>query len=266
MAKTTDVPHEIRAFNKVFQELEYRHHAATIFDDYLSYCIYVFNTERNPADLERLKSSYGNQYECLVRMFHEHIAAMDKMLSTDTDWYDLLGTYYEVINSRSKSSAMGQFFTPSTLCDFMAIINGADESKGKGVTVNDPACGSGRTLLAWHAKAPGNYLFGDDIDSMCTKMCAVNFLLHGVVGQACNMDTLRMEYRYGYAINEKLTAFGEVSLRPITEEEANAQRWYLTKRGKIEREETIPEETQLEQVDIKFDGKGQGNFLSLFEC
>lgn len=250
MAKTQDVPHEIRGFNKLFQELEYRFHPSEVLSDYLDYFIYVFNTGRDEAQIEHIRNKYGKYYEVLVRMWHEHLAVQDRMITDDQSWYDLPGTMYEAIVSRSKSSALGQFFTPANVCDFMAQINGADPMV-KGKTVNDPACGSGRTLLAWHAKAPGNYVFGDDLDPMCTKMAAVNFLLHGCVGQVCNTNSLTLDdWRFGYSINEHLNSRGLISLRPITREESFSYSMWLRK---IEE----PEAKAVETFDVKIDGQGQ---------
>ena len=42
----------------------------------------------------------------------------------------------------------GQFFTPDPVCQLMAVLTVPDEPDGEPKTVNDPACGSGRTLLA----------------------------------------------------------------------------------------------------------------------
>lgn len=260
MAKTLDVPREIREFNKLFQQLEYRQHAASVFSDYLDYFIYVLNTGRDESQIERIRSTYGKDYEIIVRMWHEHIAVQHAQVA-DGGWYDLLGTVYEAIVSRSKSSAMGQFFTPSTVCDFMASINGADESHtGKGLTVNDPACGSGRTLLAWHAKAPGNFMYGDDLDPMCTKMAAINLCIHGAQGQVSNTNSLTLDdWRFGYQINPDLYTKGMVSLRPITKEESFS--WSMWKEPKPQ-----PQKQPQPAPTLTISATGQANFLSLFDA
>ena len=59
-------------------------------------------------------------------------------------WIDVFGNIYEeMYQSKGKSSMLGQFFTPEGLCTIMAKINGGISGK-----TGDPACGSGRTLLA----------------------------------------------------------------------------------------------------------------------
>ena len=57
---------------------------------------------------------------------------------------ELLGESYMQLSSRSKASALGQFFTPMPICVLMAQIVEVEPGK----TICDPACGSGRTLLA----------------------------------------------------------------------------------------------------------------------
>lgn len=229
MAKSTDVSVLIRAFNKVFDQFTYRFDAATAFHDYLDYCIYVFNTGRDPREIERLKQTYREYYDVFPELFREHILAQQAALDGGRQWYDLLGTFYEAISSRSKSQALGQFFTPETVCDMMAQMAGPTVDEGAGKRINDPACGSGRTLLATHVLAPGNYLYGDDLDPMCAKMCAINFALHGVVGQVCCTNSLwPEEWRFGYEINSHLNTIGLISLRPIQRFESYSYKHWLT--------------------------------------
>lgn len=263
MAKTRDVPTEMRDFNKVFERFSYRWDVGTIFNDYLDYCIEVFNIKKTGEVVERLKSHYKDDYKTFIDLFREHVLVMDKMITNDTEWYDLLGTYYEVIASRSKASAMGQFFTPASVCNFMADINGAcKEATGQGLRISDPACGSGRTLLAWHAKAPGNYLFGDDKDPMCTKMCAINFAMHGAVGQVNNMNSLwPEEWYFGYEVNASLNKYGIVGLRPITKEESfSVNHW---RHALAEAEKPKVEAPPEQEIKTQVGKNGQINFFEM---
>lgn len=73
----------------------------------------------------------------------------------------------------------------------MVSINGEGrELTGKGLNFGDPACGSGRFLIAAHAKFPGNYCCGEDIDRTCALMTVCNFILHGVNGEVIWHDSL----------------------------------------------------------------------------
>lgn len=53
--------------------------------------------------------------------------------------------------------------------------------------MGDPTCGSGRLLLAYHARNPGNYLIGEDINRTCCLMTVCNMLIHGCVGKSSAM-------------------------------------------------------------------------------
>ncbi|WP_169309574.1 N-6 DNA methylase [Rhodomicrobium vannielii] len=58
---------------------------------------------------------------------------------------DHLGDIYEA--ERAAEREMAQFFTPMPLCELMARIT-IDENAPEDARIADPACGSGRLLLA----------------------------------------------------------------------------------------------------------------------
>ena len=72
----------------------------------------------------------------------------------------------------------------------VSINSGGRDLTGKGLNFGDPACGSGRFLIAAHAKSPGNYCCGEDIDRTCALMTVCNFILHGVNGEVIWHDSL----------------------------------------------------------------------------
>ena len=240
MPKTTDVPHELRALNKIFSEQDYHWDCADAFRDWVDFLTESFMPVRQ-GDYERLKKKHKD-LDWFVRMTHEWVMVQDRMVVGDGPhgWYDALGTFYEVIASGSKKGIMGQFFTPETICQLMVQINGFDDSKvGKGLTVQDPASGSGRMLLACHAAAPGNYQFGADLDGICAKMTAVNMCIHGCVGQAVCMNSLDPDdWRFGYQINARLNLTGVPTIEPITKEQCRA--WQLYQQEKIQAKEVAP--------------------------
>lgn len=241
MPKSTDVPSELKQFNKIFEHLAYRWESSTVFDDYLTYCIEVFNMDRTGERVRELQERYGEDYFDLVALFHEHLKVMEVMVAEDGVWYDLLGTFYESLRSNSKASRLGQFFTPQTICDFMAQITIDETMKGQGKRINDCACGSGRTLLAAQVIIPGNFLYGEDLDPMCAKMCAINMVMHGCVGQVCCMDTLMPDrWYFGYDINPELySSTGRLGLRPVEKERAFS---YSSMQARISHQpETKPE-------------------------
>jgi type I restriction enzyme M protein len=117
----------------------------------------------------------------------------------DGQWCDALGDVYMELSSVYKSQAMGQYFTPSNVCDMMALITGCQGTCNR---ILDPTCGSGRMLLAHHAKFPGNFYFGEDLDFLCTKMALLNFCVNGVQGEVVHHNALTEpdSFRHAYRI------------------------------------------------------------------
>lgn len=232
MPKTTDVPHELRALNKIFSEKDYSWDYADSFRDWVDFLVESFMPIRQ-GEYERLKRKHKD-LDWFVRMTREWVMLQQRMVGDgDHAWYDALGTFYECLCGRGKRDIMGQFFTPPHVVDFMTAITVGDDAKGKGIRINDPASGSGRMLIAWHAQAPGNYQYAADLDSICARMTAVNMCLHGCVGQAVCMDSLNPDdWRFGYDINRTLSYTGIPTIVPIQKEQCYT--WRLWQQQKAE--------------------------------
>ena len=119
--------------------------------------------------------------------------------------FDLFGQLYEqMFLLKSKASSNGQFFTPDSLCRLMADItdhvNEENDTKNGFIWVNDPACGSARTLLAHfmaktsidHALAGRYFYEAADIDLTTCKMAACNMMIHGMQGKVVCQDQLAL--------------------------------------------------------------------------
>lgn len=108
---------------------------------------------------------------------------------------DMLGDIFMEAVSRGHN---GQFFTPMEVCRMMAKMTGVPE---KGTpSVHDPACGSGRTLLAVAEHNPRCILVGQDNDHTCVQMLAVNLALNGLSGYAIHGNSLTNEVWAVYKI------------------------------------------------------------------
>lgn len=126
------------------------------------------------------------------------------------EWLDVFGILYEEMYlSRGKASKIGQFFTPQSISDLMARISSL--GAGDHGKVNDCAAGSGRLLLAHymekskldHSAGRRFEYVAQDSDPIACKMCALNFMVHGMYGRVECRDTLRMnEPTVVYYINE----------------------------------------------------------------
>ena len=106
---------------------------------------------------------------------------------------DVKGDAYEGLlqkNAEDVKGGAGQYFTPRSLIAAMVEVM----SPQPGMTICDPACGTGGFLLAAHdyiAKTPGldkeqkkrlksGTLHGVELVDSVARLCAMNLLLHGI--------------------------------------------------------------------------------------
>lgn len=128
-------------------------------------------------------------------MFPKLLAQLVMALE-DNPEQDFLGETYMRLNLGSKT--LQQIFTPYHICQMMAAIvmgNITKQVENKGyITINDPCCGGGATLIAGvqeakHQleKANLNYqnhvlVVAQDIDETVALMCYIQLSLLGVAG------------------------------------------------------------------------------------
>ncbi|MFV0587543.1 N-6 DNA methylase [Bacteroides reticulotermitis] len=242
MSKHYEAPAELRPLEKLLCEFAYNNglDIRTVFDDLLTFIIHGMSPGAPPLTSWRYTQE---QNKVFYRMYVEWIGVMDKM-TTIKGWYDAFGELYmSLIVSPSQASQTGQFFTPHTICDLLQAITDVQDTK-KDKLVGDPACGSGRTLLAFQAQHQGHYLIGEDIDQTCCKMAVCNFFIHGCVGEIIWHDALAPEsYFGGWKINEHLYPHCQLGVRAITKEESVV--WQMWQQRK-----TIPTITQPQQLSL----------------
>ena len=140
------------------------------------------------------------------------------------EWFDASGGLVMAISSKSGRQVSGQFFTPPHSCGLMVLCTDTRE-KTTGKRINDPTCGSGRLLLAYHVRHPGNYLVAEDISRTCCLMTVCNMLVHGCIGEVIHHDSLCPEnFMDGWMVNHTLTQTGIPSIRRMSEEEYRTNR------------------------------------------
>lgn len=119
------------------------------------------------------------------------------MLINDETWVgldiDVKGAIYEGLlqkNAEDIKSGAGQYFTPRPLIKAMVEVMQPDP----GMTICDPACGTGGFILSTHAYIAKNYNLdkeqkknlkyetfkGKDIVDAVVRLCVMNLYLHGV--------------------------------------------------------------------------------------
>ena len=176
-------------FSSLMKEFLYHYDQSTVFDDFLTMTLCAFS--RNPKTrlsndedlyLERiakykesdLRFHFRKMLDCLTFEMEERISVNEVS--------DILGEYYQE-NLYKKGSS--QYFTPWPICTYMAgaTLEAEDnEQKGKWPKrILDPACGSGRMLIAAaNAHGRNHHYFGIDIDPVCVKMTTLNLFLNGI--------------------------------------------------------------------------------------
>ena len=109
---------------------------------------------------------------------------------------DIKGEIYEGLlqkNAEDTKSGAGQYFTPRPLIKVIVEVM----RPGPGMTICDPACGTGGFFLAAHDYISGNYKLdrdqklalrtqtfkGWEIVDNTARLCVMNLYLHGVGGE-----------------------------------------------------------------------------------
>lgn len=172
-------------------KISYRFALAQVFDDFLTMAIAActINPETKLSYYEdeylniiakykdsELRFEFPNAFACLIQEMEER--------ADSSSGNDVLGEFFEQNISNGRN---GQFFTPYPVCQFMTSILHTDRvtdtepSQNRPLRILDPACGSGRTLLAASKiNGPRHEYYGIDIDRTCVKMTALNLFLNGV--------------------------------------------------------------------------------------
>lgn len=211
-------PMEVRELEKLIVSLAYKcgTDVSRIFDDFLIYIIHGFSPGEKALENWKYEKE---QVAMFYKMYTEWVLIMKRQVCL-SGWYDAFGELYmSCIAGNARKQSNGQFFTPAHICDLMAELCGSQDNSVE--LCGDPACGSGRNLLAWHVKHLSSYLCAEDIDRTCYLMTVCNFLIHGCVGEVIWHDSLNPDTYYdGWKVNERLTIAGLPTIRRIAKEES----------------------------------------------
>jgi type I restriction-modification system DNA methylase subunit len=185
----TDFRHdETKELHKLLSSLTSKgHNMARVFEDFLSAVVCSFSTGQLEDRYMEIAGRYGSEMNVLAQALGAVVVGMEKTEA------DILGDFFEGAITHGEN---GQFFTPEPLCELMARMtlgeNPPEREDGEPLRICDPACGSGRTLLAAGRLAPDAVLYGTDIDHRCVMMTTINFALnyrraHVVWGDALSL-------------------------------------------------------------------------------
>ena len=180
---------DFKTFTTLFEQYAYTKNYSTALSELLDYFLLAFKFDETGAAKHEaiLHLSSHPQKALLVLLFNE--------IGTLSEGFkDPIGMLFEQCISKGQK---GQFFTPDPLASLMAVCVGNDDLKD-GQSVYDPACGSGRMLLAAAKINRHLRFYGADIDPLCCKISLVNMLLNSLTGEVTHMNSLTNEFYTGF--------------------------------------------------------------------
>ena len=188
-------------FEKIFDRLTNQYDPNKIFNEFLDYCIDInlFTTVSQNLDFNGKEKEY-------FKMFQEWVKITNTALNNPTTEINSSknGWYENVVQTKYKAGARGQFFTPADVCQLMTEMTFELDKDYTNKLVNDCCCGSGRFLLAGHSLMPKAIMIGSDLDEVACKMTVLNFYIHGVRGSVLHQNTLTGETFQCWKINNYL--------------------------------------------------------------
>lgn len=195
-------------FNSLFNQVAIRHGYHNAFENFMDCCIngFCFNYDKTVMEYIRKKYTQDERH-IFGEMLRVWIMSMNKRITSDNMFYDFLGTFYEQ-QAMSKQKGFAQYFTPDTICIFMAsIVSPSEEAQ----YVHEPTCGSGRMNLAMHAQNHRLFHVANDLDYTCAKMAALNFMVHGVKGIVTCDDGLfpKRSFKGAFVVNYRQAPYLE---------------------------------------------------------
>ena len=221
--------------SKTLESMGRKHDLSKVFNDLLTMSICSFHKTNIQSEFQRKDEDNEALYMQTIKPYQgDDLQSFSKALGVlqlnalDDPYSDILGEFF--MNNITRG-ANGQYFTPMPICEMMAQMQFENTSED-GKRVLDPACGSGRMLLAYAKLNHRNYFFGADNTNTCAKMATINFFLNGLKGEVAWMNSLSMEWYGGWQINTN-----GIGIIPIEKEESTI--W------------TAPPQRASEQVDPK---------------
>jgi len=198
-------------FDTIFDNLAQRYGLNEVFSDFLAMLICAFSQGRMEKQYLETIRKYNKPH---ANIFSEALASLViEMTGPDgAGFVDVLGEFYEKNLSFGRS---GQFFTPQPICDMMAQLMSPEGFKKR---VVDPACGSGRMLMAVAKINRVALFYGADNDMNCARMAVINLCLNSMFGEIAWMNSLTNQFYDGWEIFP--TSKGIPCVRAISEKES----------------------------------------------
>lgn len=170
-------------FKKNFEQLSYRHSYAETFSHFLDFALWMLDVNKSFTDAAYLEDIYKpEEGRIMAEMFLNWRDACD---NDGEGFKDVLGDLFMEFVSHGRN---GQFFTPPDVCQMITELAMAEQPEQR-ETVTDPACGSGRMILAAAKRNRHLRCYGADSDLVCCKMAALNMIVNTVAGEVAHMNS-----------------------------------------------------------------------------
>lgn len=209
-----------------------RNQFADCFSNFIDLALSYFCNNMDERQMELRKrvvedENFKNAYKEAITAFGDEAE----------DYHDPIG---DIFMSRISHGDHGQFFTPESISLLMSEIIMGDKLHD-GMTVNDPACGTGRTLLMAlkHIRSKGYEpkLYANDLSMTCAKMTLLNFCINSVDGAVTCGDALRMDTEhYTFFKLDKVrnlttaavfTTYWQYTLSDVEKVQEKREKWWL---------------------------------------
>lgn len=210
-------PDPEKEFLRVFKLLTYRHRAWDVWKDFVTMLACAISNAVDKAHYDEREALYMkiiHKYNKQEQMLFPELTAHTIMALDYNPEQDFLGKIF--MNLELGDNAKAQIFTPYNVCDLMVKMtmgNVAAQVKKDGyITINDPCCGAGATLIAALNEARvqlekvglhfQNHILivAQDIDETVALMCYIQLSLLGMaayikIGNSltepmCDSDTM----------------------------------------------------------------------------
>ena len=183
---------DIKQLLKEFERFAHGQNSHSAFTELLDWTLLPFKKWNSAAEQTQALETYKS---------HPKVSQLVSLITLIGDlsegFSDPLGELYMQAISNGHN---GQYFTPEPICGMISAMT-IGESIENRETICDPACGSGRMLLAAAKQNRHSKFYGADLDITCCKMALVNMLLNSLKGEIAHMNTLSNEFYTGYSVN-----------------------------------------------------------------
>lgn len=181
---------DIKLFRKEFEAYAYGQSLNTAFTALLDWTLLPFRKWDNAEQQNHALETYQNHPKP-----KQLVTLLELIGEASEGFRDPLGELYQQAIS---SGHNGQYWTPEHLCDMMSMMSADNLEDGQKVL--DPACGSGRMLLAAAKRNRYAIFHGADLDNTCCKMALINMLLNSLTDEIAHMNNLSNEFYTGYQV------------------------------------------------------------------